>query len=80
MPEELEKVEDCCHRIGMKGELISNWFELRLADELVDTLLANKDNNIKLLYALKTITIKRKPVLYMIYVFFGQVAEFRCLD
>ncbi|WP_320666670.1 DEAD/DEAH box helicase [Prochlorococcus sp. MIT 1307] len=48
-PGDVVQAEDRCHRIGMNGHLISHWFKLGPADDLVDKLLTNKARNIDFL-------------------------------
>ncbi len=45
-PGDVTQAEDRCHRIGMKGTLTSHWFKLGFVDELVDSLIASKNDNI----------------------------------
>ncbi len=48
-PGDVAQAEDRCHRLGMNGSLTSHWFQLGLADQLVDSLLLDKANQINIL-------------------------------
>ena len=52
-PGDLVQAEDRCHRLGMDAPLISHWFKLGPVDNLVDTLLLNKIDQIDTLLGSK---------------------------
>jgi SNF2 family DNA or RNA helicase len=45
-PGDTEQAEDRCHRIGMGAMLTSHWLQLGVADQLVDDLIASKEERI----------------------------------
>ena len=45
-PGDAEQAEDRCHRIGMGAMLTSHWLQLGVADQLVDDLIASKEERI----------------------------------
>jgi hypothetical protein len=45
-PGDTEQAEDRCHRIGMGAMLTSHWLQLGVADQLVDDLIASKQERI----------------------------------
>jgi SNF2 family DNA or RNA helicase len=47
-PGDAEQAEDRCHRIGMGAMLTSHWLQLGVADQLVDGLIAGKEEKIAL--------------------------------
>ena len=47
-PGDAEQAEDRCHRIGMGAMLSSHWLQLGVADQLVDGLIASKEERIAL--------------------------------
>jgi SNF2 family DNA or RNA helicase len=47
-PGDAEQAEDRCHRIGMGAMLTSHWLQLGVADQLVDGLIAGKEERIAL--------------------------------
>lgn len=47
-PGDLLQAEDRCHRLGMQGPMTSHWFKLGPIDNLVDSILSNKDQDINL--------------------------------
>jgi SNF2 family DNA or RNA helicase len=47
-PGDAEQAEDRCHRIGMGAMLTSHWLQWGLADQLVDALIASKEERIAL--------------------------------
>jgi len=47
-PGDAEQAEDRCHRIGMGAMLTCHWLQLGLADQLVDGLIASKEERIAL--------------------------------
>jgi SNF2 family DNA or RNA helicase len=48
-PGDAEQAEDRCHRIGMTAALTSHWLQLGVADQLVDRVIASKEERIALL-------------------------------
>jgi len=48
-PGDAEQAEDRCHRIGMGAMLTSHWLQWGLADQLVDALIASKEERIALM-------------------------------
>ncbi len=61
-PGDVEQAEDRCHRLGMDGPLISHWFQLGFADQLVDAIVANKAELIQLLMGVSRCVIKRQSI------------------
>ena len=47
-PGDAEQAEDRCHRIGMGAMLTCHWLQWGLADQLVDALIASKEERITL--------------------------------
>jgi SNF2 family DNA or RNA helicase len=47
-PGDAEQAEDRCHRIGMGAMLTCHWLQWGLADQLVDSLIASKEDRIAL--------------------------------
>jgi len=47
-PGDAEQAEDRCHRIGMGAMLTCHWLQLGVADQLVDGLIASKEERIVL--------------------------------
>jgi SNF2 family DNA or RNA helicase len=45
-PGDAEQAEDRCHRIGMGAMLTAHWLQLGVADQLVDDLIASKQERI----------------------------------
>jgi len=45
-PGDVEQAEDRCHRIGMGAMLTAHWLQLGVADQLVDDLIASKQERI----------------------------------
>ena len=68
-PGEVAQAEDRCHRLGMDGPLISHWFKLGLADDLVDSLLVNKSQNIHILMENDFAATKKYSLSYMLHRF-----------
>ena len=64
-PGEVIQAEDRCHRIGMKGSLHSHWFKLGFVDELIDNLLLEKSENIKMVIGSRKTVIKRQSLTKM---------------
>ncbi len=61
-PGDVEQAEDRCHRIGMQDSLTSHWFQLGLADQLVDGILESKAKQIDILLGNRRITIERQSM------------------
>ena len=74
-PGELEQAEDRCHRLGMKGNLTSHWFQLGFADQLIDSLLISKKENIKTLFQERVLEIESKPISTMINNFINKIHD-----
>ncbi len=64
-PGDAEQAEDRCHRIGMRGVLTTHWYQLGFGDQLVDQLISNKSEKIKILMGHKNMYLKRDylPIL-----------------
>jgi len=64
-PGDAEQAEDRCHRIGMGSMLTSHWLQLGVADQLVDGLIASKEETIALVLRSRREQLRRAslPVL-----------------
>ena len=64
-PGDAEQAEDRCHRIGMGSSLTSHWLQLGVADQLVDGLIAGKEERIALVLRSRSERLRRAalPVL-----------------
>ncbi len=56
-PGEVDQAEDRCHRLGMEGPLVSYWFKLGLADQIVDRMIAKKERHINFIIQDKKIPL-----------------------
>ena len=65
-PGDVEQAEDRCHRLGMDGGLTSHWFQLGVADQLVDGLVASKAERIEVLLGPRRIGLERQPLPAML--------------
>ena len=74
-PGDLEQAEDRCHRIGMKGELVSHWIQLGLIDQFIDSLLINKNENINIVLDSHEINIKRESLYEMSRSFLKEISN-----
>ncbi len=64
-PGDVEQAEDRCHRLGMKGRLVSHWFKLGFADELVDSLLLDKAKRIEVLLGRRKVQFENQSLSIM---------------
>ncbi len=66
-PGDVAQAEDRCHRLGMDGSLTSHWFQLGLADQLVDGLVANKSERIEIIMGSSRVIVKRQSLPKMLF-------------
>ncbi len=72
-PGEVSQAEDRCHRIGMQKVLTSHWFQLGFADQLVDSIVASKAENIELIMRQKSVVLKRDTLPKMVSSFLQSI-------
>ncbi len=66
-PADVAQAEDRCHRLGMNGSLTIHWFQLGLADKIVDSLLLEKLNHINTFISHEDIHASKRRVMPLIY-------------
>ncbi len=74
-PGDVDQAEDRCHRIGMEGSLTSHWFQLGIADQLVDGLLSNKSEKINIFMGLNSLSLKNQTLPKLINSFLNKLDQ-----